>query len=189
MASHDTPIHLFERINFFLQRLKSYTGMPLTNDSRELLGKIMAQLLSILALSTKVITDSRISELIRSLCFSLADYGSEKFLKKLVGRNDVEDALLRLDMLTKEESLMVMARNLEVTHQIDGIVHDVDDNVKATKVLAEDIDDNVKTTKVLVKDIDDNVKEIQGVAQNVDSGTQHLLSVFVHLLILHRVST
>jgi hypothetical protein len=64
VASHDTLIHLFERIDFFLQRLKSYTGMPLTNDSRELLGKIMAQLLSVLALSTKVITDSRISELI-----------------------------------------------------------------------------------------------------------------------------
>jgi uncharacterized protein YoxC len=92
-------------------------------------------------------------------------------------------------MLTKEESLMVMARNLEVTHQIDGIVHDVDDNVKAAKVLTEDIDDNVKTTKVLIKDIDDNVKEIQGVARNVDSGTQHFLSVFAHLLILHRVST
>ncbi len=92
-----------------------------------------------------------------------------------MGRNDVEDALLRLDMLTKEESLMVMARNLEVTHQIDDVVHDVDDNVKAIKVLTEDIDDNVK--------------EIQGVARNVDSGTQHFLSVFAHLLTLYRVST
>jgi len=55
-------MHLFERIHFFLQRLKSYTNMPLTNESRELLGKIMAQLLSILALSTKAMTDSKISE-------------------------------------------------------------------------------------------------------------------------------
>ena len=68
MASHDTLIHLFERIHFFLQRLKSYTGMPLTNESRELLGMIMAQLLSILALSTKAIKDRRISEWIGSLC-------------------------------------------------------------------------------------------------------------------------
>jgi hypothetical protein len=67
-ASHDTLIHLFERINFFLQRLKSYTGIPLTNESTELLGKIMAQLLSILALSTKAMTNGRISEMIRSLC-------------------------------------------------------------------------------------------------------------------------
>ena len=67
VASHDTLIHLFERIHFFLQRLKSYTGMPLTNESRELLGKIMAQLLSILALSSKAMADRRISELIGSL--------------------------------------------------------------------------------------------------------------------------
>ena len=62
VASHDTLIHLFERINFFLQRLKTYTGIPLTNESTELLGKIMAQLLSVLALSTKAMTDKRISE-------------------------------------------------------------------------------------------------------------------------------
>ena len=144
MASHDTLIQLFERINFFLQRLKGYTGIPLTNESRELLGKIMAQLLLILALSTKAMTERRISELIRSRCLFLADYGLEKILKKLVGRTDVEDALLQLDMLTKEESLMMLVRNLEVTHHVDGVVHDVDDNVKATKVLVEDIDDNVK---------------------------------------------
>ena len=69
MASHDTLIHRFERINFFLQRLKGYTGIPLTNDSTELLGKIMAQLLSILALSTKAVTNGRISELVRSFFF------------------------------------------------------------------------------------------------------------------------
>ncbi|KAH9985854.1 hypothetical protein BJV77DRAFT_93040 [Russula vinacea] len=62
VASHDTLIQLFERINFFLQRLKRYTGIPLTNESRELLGKIMAQLLLILALSTKAMTERRISE-------------------------------------------------------------------------------------------------------------------------------
>jgi hypothetical protein len=158
VASHDTLILLFERIHFFLQRLKSYTGMPLTHESRELLGKIMGQLLSILALSIKAMTDSRISELIRLLCFSLADYGLGKFLKKLVGRKDVEEAVLRLDMLTKEESLMVMARNLEVT--------------QATKVLVED-----------------NVKRIEGVARSVDNGTQHFLSVFVHIPILFCIST
>ena len=74
MAGHDTLIHLFERINFFLQRLKSYTGIPLTNESTELLGKIMAQLLSIFALSTKAMTDKRISEFIRSLWSFLANY-------------------------------------------------------------------------------------------------------------------
>ena len=97
----------------------------------------MAQLLLILALSTKAMTERRISELIQSRCLFLADYGLEKILKKLVGRTDVEDALSRLDMLTMEESLMVVLRNLEVAHHIDS-------NVEATKLLVEDIDVNVK---------------------------------------------
>ena len=66
VASHDTLINLFERIHPFLQRLQSYTGIPLTNGLTELLGKIMAQILCILALSTKAMTERRISELIDS---------------------------------------------------------------------------------------------------------------------------
>jgi len=60
-ADYDTLIHLFERIHFFLQRLDGYTGIPLTNEFTELLGKIMAQILSILAISTKVMAQRRIS--------------------------------------------------------------------------------------------------------------------------------
>ena len=60
--SHDILVHLFERIHFFVQRLKTYTGIPLTNELTELLGKVMAQLLSILALSTKAMSERRISE-------------------------------------------------------------------------------------------------------------------------------
>ena len=63
MATHDMLIGLFERIHFFLQRLNSYTGIPLTNELTELLGKIMAQILSILALSTKAIKERGMSGL------------------------------------------------------------------------------------------------------------------------------
>ena len=84
---------------------------------------------------------------------------------------------------------MVLVRNLEITHRVDGVVHEVDGNVKATKVLiegidcdvkstkvlTEDIDGNVKATKVLAEDIEGNVKAIQGVARNVDNGTLSVL--------------
>ena len=71
VASHDKLVHLFERINFFLQRLNIYTEISLTNDLTELLGKIMAELLSILAISTKEMTDRKTSELIPfSILFS-----------------------------------------------------------------------------------------------------------------------
>jgi hypothetical protein len=62
-ASHEALINLFERVHLFLQRLNRYTGMPLTEDMAELLGKIMSQVLSILALSTKKMMDGRMSEL------------------------------------------------------------------------------------------------------------------------------
>ena len=61
-------IHLFERIHFFLQRMNSYIGIPLTNGFTELLGRIMAQLLFILALSTKAMTERRISQSMDLLC-------------------------------------------------------------------------------------------------------------------------
>jgi hypothetical protein len=118
VASHDTLIQLFESIHFFLKRMRTYAGIPLTNESAELLGKIMAQLLYILALSTKAMTDNRFSEFYLIIMFFLADCGSEKILKKLVGRTDIEDALLQLDMLTKEENLMILMGNLEITIEV-----------------------------------------------------------------------
>jgi len=156
-------MHLFERIHLFLQRLNSYTRISLTREFTELLGKIMAQVLSIIALSTKLITERRMSELVHDLCPSLADYGSEKFLKRLMGRTDVEDALLRLDALTKEESLMAVAKNLEVTYHVDG-------NVKDIKVLAEDIDEKVQ----VIDRVDQNLKAVK-------ERTRSFLSIFSHI--------
>jgi len=66
----------------------------------------MAHLLLILALSTKVMTNGRM----------------KKVLKRLAGKMDVEDALEKLAMLTKEEISMTMARNLKVAHDVDGNV-------------------------------------------------------------------
>jgi hypothetical protein len=42
----------------------------------------------------------------------------------MAGKTDLEDAIQRLDVLTKEENLMTAARNLEVTHCVD--VHSLD---------------------------------------------------------------
>jgi hypothetical protein len=53
----------------------------------------------------------------------LTDHESEKYLKKLIGKNDIEDALLRLDQLTAEEARMATVEVLKVTHRVD-------DNVK-----------------------------------------------------------
>jgi len=87
VASHDKIIHLFERINFFLQRLNIYTEIPLTNDFTVLLGKIMAELLSILAISTKEMADRKMSELIHPPSPFLADYGLRKVSEEAYGKD------------------------------------------------------------------------------------------------------
>jgi hypothetical protein len=54
---------------------------------------------------------------------------SEKYLNKLIGRTDMEDALKRLDFLTREEAWMAIAQNMRdmrnlherVTEVIDGV--------------------------------------------------------------------
>ncbi|KAI0248658.1 hypothetical protein BJV78DRAFT_1234383, partial [Lactifluus subvellereus] len=104
VTNHNTLVNLFERIQFFLQRLNLYTGIQLTSEMRELLGKIMAQVLSILALSTKEMNQNRI----------------KKYIKSLVGlgHTEIPDGLQRLDMLTREECGMAVARNLEITHDV-----------------------------------------------------------------------
>jgi len=52
-----------------------------------------------------------------------------KYVKKLVGRTDIEDALNRLDRLTRDEVGMAAAQGLRATHEVDDRVRDVDDKI------------------------------------------------------------
>jgi hypothetical protein len=54
----------------------------------------------------------------------------EKFLKKLVGRSDIEDALRRLDKLTEEEGRMAAAQGLRATHDVGERVVSIGDDVQ-----------------------------------------------------------
>ena len=104
-TSHNTLVHLFERIHFFLQRLKFYTEIPLTGELMPLLGRVMAQLLSILALSTNITAENKMSELIRFFFCPLVNRGPAKLLKTWMGRTSVEGGLKQLDLLTKSFSV------------------------------------------------------------------------------------
>lgn len=112
----------------------------------------MAQILSVLALSTKLMKEGRISELINAQYFSMADNGSEKVLKRLMGKLDVEEALQRLEELAEEETLAVVAESLKLAHNID-------ENVKSVKGLAEDINDKVLGIETVTHNIDRIVQE------------------------------
>jgi hypothetical protein len=57
----------------------------------------------------------------------LTERCSEKYVKKLIGRTEMEDALKRLDKLTQEEARMAAAQNLKATHTVDKRVKGVAD--------------------------------------------------------------
>jgi hypothetical protein len=69
---------------------------------------------------------------------------SEKYLKKLAGRTDMEDALKRLDKLTHEEARMAVAQNLKATHIVDDRVVIVDSRVQVVDARTASINDEVK---------------------------------------------
>ena len=52
-----------------------------------------------------------------------------KYVKKLVGRTDIEDALNRLDQLTRDEVGMAAAQGLKATHEVDDKIDLVKDLV------------------------------------------------------------
>jgi len=61
----------------------------------------------------------------------MSTYGYlEKYVKKLVGRTDIEDALDRLDQLTQDEVRMAAAEGLKATHEVDNKVQGVNDKMK-----------------------------------------------------------
>jgi hypothetical protein len=133
IASYETLINLFEHTQLFLQRLHHYIATSLTPDMTELLAKILAQVLSVLALSTKEMKERRISVLIHSRYSFLADNSVERFMKRLVGRTEVEDGLQRLDMLTREENLMTAACTLGVAGNIRQDVNVIKDDAREIK--------------------------------------------------------
>ncbi len=68
----------------------------------------------------------------------------------LIGKNDIQDALKRLDRLTQEEALMAAAQLLRVTNVIDNGVREVSDNVLV-------VDNRVAGVDGRVKAVDDKI--------------------------------
>jgi hypothetical protein len=86
IASYEALVKLLERIQFFLQRLHHYTSVALTPEMTELLAKIMAQILSILALSTKKMKERRVSWSIQLIYFLVTDYKARNVYEEANGK-------------------------------------------------------------------------------------------------------
>ena len=80
---------------------------------------VVVEVLSILSIATKEMDQSLTSS------YSLSDSTlnplhifSEKYLKKLVGRTDIEDGLKKLDNMIQGEHRMATAQGLKATSEI-----------------------------------------------------------------------
>jgi hypothetical protein len=151
IASHQRYICLFERVRQFLERLKTYTNVALQPAMIDLLGKIMSQVLSILAVSTKELQARRISEPISFSILHLPDYEIERFLDRLMGRTEVEDALQRLDVLTGDELRMVVANILEVAHRVDR-------NVAVATEVTRDVGNRMTRVEAITRTANRNMR-------------------------------
>ena len=91
-----------------------------------------------------------------------------KYLKKLVGRTDMEDALQRLDKLTHEEARMATAQVLKVTHIVDDRVRGVDNKVGGVDDKVADVDNKVAGVDNRVKAVDNRVASVDDRVRAVD---------------------
>ena len=114
--SYDALVDLLESIKHFLQRLEIYTTISPTAAMTEIVVKVFVELLSILALATKQIRQGRLSESVFDVLYYLTQRNAEKIVKKLLGENDIEAVLQRLDRLTQEEAQMNVTRTLAIVY-------------------------------------------------------------------------
>lgn len=120
--------------------------------------KIMVQVLAILAIATKELKQSKASELIPTIGhLPLLIVCPEKFMKRVVGKTEIEDALLRLDKLTQEEARMATVESLKATHNVDGRVKVVHDEVTVVKEKVTVVDGKVMAVSDQVTAVDDKV--------------------------------
>jgi hypothetical protein len=121
-AAQEALIDIFERIENFFKRLETYTEVPPTAAMTDIIVKIMVEVLNVFAIATKEIQQGRTSKLSIRLYIGSTDCRSERYLKKLLGKTEIEDALKRLDKLTQDEARMATAQLLKVTHGVRDTV-------------------------------------------------------------------
>ena len=131
-SSYDALLELFERLGYFLKRLKIYITISLTTMMTDIIVEIMVEVLSVLALATKEIKQGRFSKCAITYTLPMAQCGVGKFAKKLLGKSEVEAVLQKLDRLTQEETRMNVA---QTSADVRGLVGNVNAVMEGTQHL------------------------------------------------------
>jgi hypothetical protein len=89
---------------------------------------------------------------------------SEKILKKIVGRKDIEEALQQFEKVTVEEARMAAAEALKAVHGVGNQVGDKVLGVHYTLKVVEDrmrgVEGMLQGVEDVLQGVDDRVKDI-----------------------------
>ncbi|KIJ33579.1 hypothetical protein M422DRAFT_264520 [Sphaerobolus stellatus SS14] len=126
---------------------------------REIIVKALVELLSILALATKLVKEKKL----------------KWFGKKLLGNKDIEDALRRLDRLTTEEARMDTTQSLAAVHSLTTLFGYMKVDIEGGKASTKDIkaaleklDRELATSTGVVKKMSLDISELAGRQKFID---------------------
>ena len=167
-------------MEFFFNRLEKYMDVRPSAAMTDVIVKIMIEVISILGIVTKEVGQGRTSTLFLAYLFPKIDRRAERYLKKLVGRKDVENALRRLDKLTQEEVRMAAVEALAITRNIDDKVNGVNKKLEGVDERVQDVDGRVKGVEHMVLGVDYVAKDVSHRVKGVDhmvTGVDHKVAL------------
>ena len=104
-----------------------------------------------------------------------------KYVKRLIGRTDIEDALGRLDRLTQDEVRMAAAQGLKATHEVDDKVQGVSTKVQGVDIKVQGVGVEVQGVDTKVQGVEDRVRDVDDKIDLVIDGLQLTLNYPVHV--------
>ena len=148
----------------------------------EIITAIIVEVITIFGIATKELKRGSGSEFPIGYLGICTELRPEKFLRKLAGKNDLEDALRRLDRLTQEEARAVLAENLKVAQNVrdevkvvGGNVERVEDKVEVVGEKVDDVGEKVDDVGEKVDDVGEKVDDIGHNVQCVEEKVQVLI--------------
>ena len=154
-----------------------------------IITQILVEVLNIFGIATKELKRGSASKFRRfAHVYVFTKHCVEKFLRKLAGMADLEDALKKLDRLTQEEARMANAEVLRLAHDIrdgvkivDGKVEEVGDKVGDVGDKVGDIGDKVGNVGDKVEDVGDKVQCVDDKVQVVIDGARDTVGRLLNL--------
>ena len=159
----------------FFQRLEVYTQAAPSQEMLETITNILVEVLNFIGIVTKEIKQNRISKCFIYKSSPLTVPFSVKYLKKLIGRTDIEKAMRKLVRLTEEEGLMTNAQFLRTTKKIEdsvwgieGGVHGIDNRVAVMNDRMVGVDERVAGVGRRATDINERVAGVSAHVSSID---------------------